>query len=512
MLQQKLLDLKGSFANYPFAEVLAEVRQAGLSGSLRVNWGERKSVVYFDEGAVVHAVSNARAFRLFSILLERKRLEAKDLSGHKDFADDIRLFASLREKEVFTDEELESFAREQNHAVLVDLLTWPEGQWLFSPLARIKTAMMRRLDYREVLLAYARGLTPGFAAQRFKSVSEKFELLPIPDDAPALQPHEAFLLTRFEDRPLRFDEIRSLAGMPDTEAAHTIYVLWLGGLLSRSGWNAAFSQARIDEIRRTRITLVKAATNSEQPKLKPLEDTAENIEAETREPLIEITLTIGEYLDRVERAETLYDVLGVTAQSKTSEIKASYFSMAKLFHPDKYHREAPETLRRVQHAFTELAHAYEVLKNQQSRESYDLKVKKEQETKRRAAENSGAAIPDSGVGFESFQQGLEFLNDGDSENAAKCFARAVHYTPNNAAYHAYFGKALSSDERHKHRAEAELQSAVRLDPRDAKIRMMLVEFLLAMKLNKRAEGELRRFLDTSPGHPQAEKMLADLQR
>lgn len=512
MFQEKTLDLKGSFANYPFAEVTAEIRQASLSGSLRVSYGDKKSIIYFDEGSVVHAVSNARSLRLFSLLIERKKLGRGDLAAHSDFPDDIKLFASLIEKGVFTAEEMEGLAAEQAEAVIIDVLSWPEGQWIFSPLARLRPALKQQIKASQIAIDYARCLSHALVSQRFKSVKEVFELLPVTGELPALLPHEAFLLSRFDSWPLRFEEIRMLSGLPDDNVSHGLYVLWVGGLLKRSGWNAAFSPSRLQELSRARLSPAKGPARNELPKPKVVEVKTEAPAEEPEQIASEMETSLDEYLDRVENAETLYDVIGVAANAKAAEIKQSYFAMAKLFHPDRYHRESPELLRRVQNAFTELAHAYETMKNQRSREAYDLKVKREQEMKKRAGQAGRHQADGSGVGFESFEMGVQFLKEGETETAAKCFARAVHYTPNNALYHAYFGKALSADEKHKHRAEAEFQTAVRLDPREPQVRMMHVEFLLELKMTKRAEGELKRFLDISPGDARALRMLADLQK
>jgi predicted Zn-dependent protease len=191
--------------------------------------------------------------------------------------------------------------------------------------------------------------------------------------------------------------------------------------------------------------------------------------------------------------------------------------MAKLFHPDRFHREETTKLRRVQVAFTQIAHAYETLKTEESRENYNFKVRKELEyrEKRRAA--VGHSDPESPEarqtehGLESFEKGLEALGDEEFAAAAGHLSRAVHFSPQNALYHAYFGHALSKLEKQHHKAEASLQAAVKLDPKNTKIRMMLVEFFIDMKMTKRAEGELKRFLELVPADKEALKMLGKVQ-
>jgi predicted Zn-dependent protease len=157
------------------------------------------------------------------------------------------------------------------------------------------------------------------------------------------------------------------------------------------------------------------------------------------------------------------------------------------------------------------------LKSNDSREGYNIRLAKESEVreKRRATKKDDEpASPEERQvehGLQSFEQAVEAMNEEEYAAAAGHFARAVHYSPQNALYHAYFGKALSYLDKQHHKAEAELQAAIKLDPKDPKIRMMLVEFFVDMKMAKRAVGELNRLLEVAPDHKEAIKMLSKLQ-
>ena len=102
--------------------------------------------------------------------------------------------------------------------------------------------------------------------------------------------------------------------------------------------------------------------------------------------------------------------------------------------------------------------------------------------------------------------------DDEAESALPSLARAVHFAPDNARYHAYFGKALSFDERQRHKAEGEIQKAIKLEPADPTFRIMLVEFFIQINLLKRAEGELNRLLVAFPGNKEALALLDSLQK
>ena len=515
MTDQNNLDLKGDFQKHPFAEVLVEIAQAKLSGSLRLTRKKEKTIIYFREGAVVYAVSNARELRLFSILLSRKKIDQKTLAPFPNLANDLELAAGLEEKKIFTKGEIDEIVTTQIESIIVDGLTSREGEWVFSPLTRFREDLVYKIDVYKVLMDYARCLPSQEVYLRFKSVQEAFYRAPDPHTTAPLQPHEAYALDQFKDAQLTIEELRPNCTLSEAAMLQSLYVLWLGGLLIRRDWNAAFSATKIAEILAARVSLIKGATDLVKTQSKQPSMEAE-IEPEEASRLPEVEISLEDYLERVEKAETAYDVLGVIDNATPDQIKQAYFAMAKLFHPDRFHREEVVKLRRIQVAFTEIAHAYETLKTEESRENYRFKMRKalENRQKRMATGQADASSPEARQveqGLGNFEQAMEALNEEEFAAAAGHLSRAVHYSPQNALFHAYFGYALSQLEKQHHKAETAFQTAVKLDPKNPKIRMMLVEFFLEMKMTKRAEGELNRFLELVPGNQEAARMLADLQ-
>jgi tetratricopeptide (TPR) repeat protein len=515
MTPQKNLDLKGNFQNHPFAELLVEILQAKLSGSLRLADAKQKSIIYLRNGAVVYAVSNAREQRLFSVLLKRKKIDEKTLARFPNLANDLELAAELEARKIFTKRELNELVAMQIESIIVDAITWTRGEWTFSPLTRLRDDLNYKTDVHRVLIDYARCMPSQDVYQRFRSVQEAFYRAPKPPTGTLLQSHEQYVLDQFNLGQLTIEEIRPICSLPETAMLQSLYVLWLGGMLVRRDWNSAFSMAKIDEIRASKVSLVKSADKIEK---KLVAEPEVPVDAEPAESvrLPEPQLSLEDYLERVEKAETLYDILGIADQASATDIKNAYFAMAKLFHPDRFHREEATKLRRIQVAFTQIAHAYETLKSEESRENYNFKMRKELEyrEKLRAAGQADKNTPEdrqAEVGLGSFEQAMDAINEEEYAAAAGHLARAVHYSPQNALYHAYFGYALSHLEKQHHKAEASLQQAVKLDPKNPKIRMMLVEFFMEMKMAKRAEGELKRFLELVPGNKEATKMLAGIQ-
>ena len=517
MTAQQTLDVKGNFQIHPLAELIVEIAHAKLSGSLRLSRGTQKAVVYFRDGSLVYGVSNAKAMRLFSILLNQKKIEQKTLGLYPNFENDLELSAGLQKDGKLTAEALKQITIGQIESIVIDALSWETGDWVFSSLARLREDMVFPIDAFTLLIQYARCVPINIVSQRFKSVDEAFSLSPKGAEQAHLQAHESFVLSHFNRSSMTIQQLREACPMPDSGMLQALYVLWLGGILERRDWNSAISATKLGKILTAKVSLVKEAVKAESADAKPPSEADKPTatgDVTTRLP--ELRITLDEYLERVENADTLYDVLGVSDNAVNAEIKNSYFGLAKLFHPDRYHREEAKHLRRIQTAFTELAHAYETLKNAESRETYDFKIRKELEAREKRRAEGRSEVPDGAErqteqGLESFEQGLSLLADEEYGAAARHLQRAVHYNPQNALYRAYLGKTLSISKNHRHQAESELQTAVKLDPRNAKIRLMLVEFFVEMNMNKRAEGELKRFLELVPSNAEAKAMLANLQ-
>ena len=520
MTAQNALEQHGKLSANPFAELLVEIVQAKFSGSLRVNSGNQKSIIYFRSGQIVYAASNSKDLRLFNILLRKKLIDTKVISRHPHFANDIEFAASLTGGRIVEKAVVDECFTSQMIDIVVDVLTWTDGEWTFSPLVRARDGLAYSIDAYRILIDYARCTSAEQIFRRFRSVEESFSIVAERRLSAHLQPHESFVLARFEGQSLTIGELRKQCSMPEAGMFQALYVLWLGGLLVRRDWNSAFSATKVGEILTARVAKVKGASETDKGRVEPVpmhKPTATHPPEIEPVKLPDITLTLAEYLDQIEKAETHYDALGVSTDADSTVVKHHYFSLAKMFHPDRHHRATAATLKRIQSAFTVLAHAHETLKTPESRDVYNAKMYKEIEAreKRRAAgqPDFDASDKKGEEGLTNFEEGLNMIAEEEYEAAAAYLARAVHYSPQNALYHAYFGVAMSkADDKYRHRAEGELQTATKLDPKNPKIRMMLVDFLIDMKMAKRAEGELKRFLELVPGNKEAMAALAKLQQ
>jgi curved DNA-binding protein CbpA len=524
MSSPKILEINGNITAHPLAELLVEILQSRLVGSLRLSRHNSKTIIYVRGGEVVFAVSNQRQHRIFEILLGDETITKQQLVEIPEFTNDLLLARALQEKEILNDSGVKSLFTRQIEGILRDAISWKDGVWTFSPLARIKDDIHYKIDTLNLLVEYARNLSKDVLVRRFKSFKESFGRKPNPPAQVSLHPQEAFLLSRFENSFLKIEDIKSLSGLSDVETLQRLYILWLAGFLYRENWDTPFKDHQVSAISSAKFELKKQAPQVETETVKTAapgqfqktDPKPEESKKEAPAPPTKPELTVEKYLEQVEKAETHYELMRISHKATTDEIKKAYFNLAKRFHPDLFQKRTDAKTRyRIQRAFTEIAHAYEVLRDEEKRRSYDYKLRKIlDELDKLSPEQRSKPKPEQKTlteASEIFEYGFNLLMEEDYEQALPYILRAVHLSPNVARYHAYYGKLLAVDKSHRFKAEAELQAAIKLEPDNPTFRIMLAEFFIQYNLLKRAEGELNRLLAMSPNNQEARALLDSLQ-
>ncbi len=509
MTQSQDLEIKGDLRSRRFADVICEIANARLSGSLRFSADEYKAILYFENGRAVFAVSNSRIHRLVVFLLRSSAINEQQAAKQSTFANDFEFASYLRQSAGIDDAVIRSAVRDQVAAIIGDLLERDSGQWLFNPAARIKGNVRCEVDLPQLLLETGRHLPYETIAKQISGNSEISALPPPAIPESVLNADEASLLSavRRTEPPQTVTGIIDAAGFPGKRGLQAIYSLWLSGFLNCTSENPAFPEPILARLRSTHFEAKPLPAANPQPVINTAPEPPKPAPAV---PAVRVEIELDDYLKRIDTGGSHYDLLGVTAESDTAVIRSTYYALAKLFHPDKFHKESPDLMRRIQHAFTQISQAHDVLRNDDSRKAYDTKLRSEQPAANSSPQNKAATAQQTQVqrAEADYLEGRSLLDGGRPEEALPFLARAVHYAPSRAEFHAYLGLALSNDDSRRHKAEGEIQMAIKLEPKNAEFRIMLAEFFVRMNLMKRALGELKRLLDIDPDNRAAQRMLA----
>ncbi|HEX6622143.1 MAG TPA: DUF4388 domain-containing protein [Pyrinomonadaceae bacterium] len=550
--------MAGLLCDHPLAELIHELSGGHLSGVLRVSRERAKGAVYFDEGRVVGALTNLRAYRLTESLRRNGAVGAAKLDAllRPEMPDDAA-GAALVAAGLLAPDELRRLRERLASEVLRQLLQWEDGEWSFDARVRLDEGQHVRVEVGGLLVESARRLSPAFAAKSFRDAGERLSLADATaltggdaNGGPQLQPSEGFVLSRF-DAPLSLDELVAVSGLPDEETRKAVYVLVLGGLLSRERPPRALPAAAAVAATTPRKTPPAAerpnATTATAETTKPEEEAKPPAAEEaTTEAAIAPKDPKDELAELFERAEagSHYEVLGVGQLSKPDEIKRAYYALARRFHPDRFRQTVAEDERqRVELAFAKIAQAYDLLKDSAQRAAYDLKLSASRapaptadpappERKTETAqprESDHAPRPDATADAppappgkagadllrraeELFQAGQAALGQQNYAAATKCLGEAVLLVPQQARYRAFFGRLLARDRTTRRQAEAELQAAISLDARNVSYRLMLAELYRDVGLRRRAEAELEQALSIDRTSDAARRLLEELRK
>ncbi len=512
--------MAGQLQRHPLTELVREISAAELSGALRLTRERARTVIYFDAGEIIYAASNLRAYRLSESVRRWNILSEHQLAGVQEKTSDLEVGAALIETGALNRDKLEALMSRQVSELLCHLLLWTEGDWEFDPRVRLAEDVRVTIKAEKLLMESARRLPVEFVAGRFTNKSEKLFPESQATDELNLLPTEAFVLTRV-DAALSINELLTVGGLPEAETLHIIYTLALGGFLRRENWPQALSAQEIARARAVKAIPAKAA-----PAKQALPVEAESNSTPKSPAVTQATSEVEELRDEQSEIEALfakirsttdyYQTLGVRRSANTGDIKRAYYALAKRFHPDRFRRGAEAAqLTRIESAFAQIAQAYETLKSNQSRAVYDSKLLKQEQDER--ANRAEAAAKQAEINFragarpasskvstpanmlptaqqaeEAYQQGLSALKQGNRASAIAALGEAARLAPTEPRYRAYFGHAMTSEQRLRRSAEAELKAAIALDANNASYHAMLAELYSELGLIRRAQAELDR--------------------
>jgi curved DNA-binding protein CbpA len=505
--------MKGQLSDRPLAELVHEISLKDLSGTLRLQYESVKTAVYFDKGEIIYAASNLRELRLAEYLKKQGLVSPQELSASGNRSD-LTLAAALVSKGVIDRLSMEPVFTRQVGDILRVALLWAKGTWEFDDCSLLRDSIQVRLDIPGLLMEAARRMQVELIASRFPSEEERISPAPGLPDFNGLLPVEGFVISRL-DSPMKLSELIALSGLGELEAMKTIYGLVLGGFMERE-LKPNLLQAR----QRAAVSHARAGHPSTPDSLpSPVEASEETQIAD-----------LDAFLARLDSASNHYEVLNVISSASPERIKNSYYALARLYHPDKFHLQTSATLHaRIESAFARITQAYETLMDARRRSGYDAKLAAVEKSRKFAQsapkklvqEADGTSASDSGTAPEAeseskraennFEEGYAALQQGQAKFAVTRLAAAARARPQEARYRAYYGSALAAGKDTRRLAEAELQAAIKLDPDNASYRVMLAELFFDLGFFKRAEGELERAVSLEPNNPAARKLMDKLE-
>ncbi|HYV04811.1 MAG TPA: DnaJ domain-containing protein [Blastocatellia bacterium] len=518
--------MQGQLGDRLVADLIREIAHTNASGLLRLSKAKAIKALFFDSGVPVYAISNLSNEQLEQKLVAEGIATQEQIDQARRRAEKpYRIPSALVEMGALGDAQMRKLVRELVMEIIRSLFEWPEGDYVFDPKIRAAHDVTLEMTTADILLEGARHAA---------GIQQIAEMIAPPDgvvvrakgrtigfDSGKLAPLESYVLSRIESAT-SIGEVGSVTGIPESDAHRAVCALLAAGFLKVVGQD-------------------KDITSEEQ-----------EIDTEAMDRLRE---DVARRLHFYASADH-YEVLGLSRQATTGEIKASYYRMAKKFHPDRYrHTEQGELLGQLETLFALITQAYDTLTDRTQRAAYDDRIRKSPSSSSAspAIKLDAAAQPrplssqpngngqsnttdpqvaQSGPAIEGVQQSViselpqqtrtavgtpaqiaeQFYSQGRGLYEKKQYHGAVHMLreavkldPTRAPYHFHLGMALVRNPRTRHEAEGHLGKAAELDPYNAQIRVQLGLLYKEVGLAKKAANYFREALALDPDNKTAKR-------
>jgi curved DNA-binding protein CbpA len=475
---------QGKLADQPLVELIRQIGEASTSGALRLARDRAKTVIYFESGAVIFAASNLRAHRLLDFLKRTGAVSEASLSGLSTTTSDDELLSQLAKNGVIDTGAADILRLNQVAEILRGVLLWTEGEWQFDPKVRLSDDTRVTIDAGRLLLEASRHLPAAYVNSRFRDANEQIEPATLNGQPANLLPSEAKVLSRVTGATT-IKALTAASGVPEEQIRRAVYSLAICGAIKRR----AESQSQSNSAQ---------SAKGDAKDARPAAEQVENLE---------------DFLGQLEQSVNHYQVLGVTREASRDDIKKSYHSLARRYHPDRFQQSEEKLRNQIESAFARVARAHEVLTDPSSRSEYDRKLSALEAPAPRSGSvpaQTPTKTPNETRAEASFQKGMTAMAQNQLPQAVRFFAEAANLGPRCARYHAEYGRSLISDPATRRLAEIELKAAISLEPQNISYRVVLAELYKALGLKRRAEGELQRALVDDPKNAAARTLLASL--
>lgn len=212
-----------------------------------------------------------------------------------------------------------------------------------------------------------------------------------------------------------------------------------------------------------------------------------------------------------------YELLGVAPNAGRAEIRAAYFELARVFHPDSlFGKELGSFKLKMEIVFRRLAEAYEVLRRENKRAEYDEYLALTRKTRNTqamlataspTARETKRASRDLVEGYE--KQARYEEKAGNWKAAAESWIRVSDARADDAQAARAAAEALLHARGDLHRAQKYAQKAVRVAGADVANLTVLARVYLEAGLRAQAQRELEKAAKLDPGDEMVKNLLRE---
>ncbi|HEX5735907.1 MAG TPA: DUF4388 domain-containing protein [Blastocatellia bacterium] len=508
--------MQGQLGEKLVADLIREISANNSSGLLRLSRGKSIKAIFFESGVPVFAISNLTTEQLDNRLIKDGLANYEQIEQAKQKAGKAsRPGRALVEMGVLSEETLREVVRDQVKGIIFSLFEWNQGDYLFDERIRATHDVTLDVSAADIILEGIRHIASQQTLAQVIAPNESVVVRTkgngIRLDSGKLMPMESYVLSRIES-PTAVSEVGALSGITEEDAHRAVCALVGAGLLK-----------------------ILEAGKEPEPEPEP-DETIDHV----REEVIRKLHFYG--------SADYYEVLGVTRQATTGDIKMAYYQLAKKFHPDRYRQAEYNDLRgKLEALFAIITQAYETLSQPAQRAVYDKKIRESGSLNKPANTFVTKKLPTNPIGpppeedkagdellaaqidqapsaplppvaaavvaetrqpaisqtpaqaaEHNYQQGRARYDRKEYHAAVHLLREAIKLDPTQPHYHFHLGIALIRNPRTRREAEIHLTKAGELDPYNAQIRVKVGLLYKEAGLAKKAEHYFKEALSLDP--------------
>jgi len=232
------LTIRGSLSESSLPELLASISRSKETGILNFHDAGRWKAIYFKEGRIIYAMSNAQDDRLGEFLLKEGKITVRQfLEASKLIQPDKKLGAVLVEQGIITPDDLFVAIHRHAEAIVYSLFHWTRGEYEF--VIKDLTAegpMVLDLNSENVILEGIRRLKN--FTRMYAAVGPLETVLSRSDNADnliyklSLDEDESQVLSLVDGR-LNVEQIIAMSYLPNFETLRILFGVLAAGVLER---------------------------------------------------------------------------------------------------------------------------------------------------------------------------------------------------------------------------------------------------------------------------------------
>jgi tetratricopeptide (TPR) repeat protein len=360
--------MKGTLSLINFADIIRDLHLTRRTGLLRLTRDRELRAVFVEQGDLVFALSNLPHERLGDFLLARDLITREQYEAAVQKPNAKQRFGQvLVEMGVMSRETVETHAHQHLTEIILAAFEWGSGEFVFEEGTRAAHDVKLNLLTPNLILMGVRRMTNDEAVRRALGPTTQFIELS-PDAMTQLQRAtldgtEGFVLSRITGR-MTIDELVLISGVPEATILRVVYGLLCAGILVGSHPRPTMANPQPAAPAAPPPATPQPVATPPTPVGTPEPEAVNPDEARFELQMLREFLSL--------KTTTYYDMLNVGPTASDSEIKRSYYQMAKKYHPDRYRPLGmPDVLESAEWIFARISEAYEKLRDPDVRRRYD---------------------------------------------------------------------------------------------------------------------------------------------